>query len=403
MRKIKKIVNLIKTSKKPIIISGYGVRSSNAENEFKKFLKITKIPLVTSWNTIDLLSSNSKQNLGRCGVFGDRASNYAVQSADLLIVLGSRMSTAQVGYMDDMFSTKSKKIYVDICKKELEKKTFVADIKLRMDVKFFLNQLNSILTKKKLVNKNIEKWKKKTLFLKKKYLTVNEHSKVISGYTNSFRFINNLSKISKPGDVIVTDMGTSFTCTMQAFQTKENQRLFTSSGLASMGYGLPASIGSCIGNKKKKTICITGDGGLMFNLQELQTVKHYKLPIKLFVIDNDGYLTQKLMQIKNFKRFVGAHPSSGVSCPNFIKVAKSFNIKTSVINSDKNQIKIIKNALKGNDPHLCVVKIPPMQPLTPRVVMTMNKDGTFKRTGLENVAPLLNEKEHQENIKMLDY
>jgi acetolactate synthase-1/2/3 large subunit len=400
---IKKIVDLIKDSKKPIIISGYGIRSANAEKEFKKFLKITKIPLVTSWNTIDLLSSNSEQNLGRCGVFGDRASNYAVQSADLLIVLGSRMSTAQVGYMNDMFATKSKKIYVDISKKELEKKTFVADIKLEMDVKFFLNQLNSILTKKKLVKKNIDKWKKKTFFLKKKYLTVNEHKNVIPGYTNSFRFINNLSKVSKPGDVIVTDMGTSFTCTMQAFQAKENQRLFTSSGLASMGYGLPASIGSCIGNKKKKTICITGDGGLMFNLQELQTVKQYKLPIKLFVIDNDGYLTQKLMQIKNFKRYVGAHPNSGVSCPNFIKVAKSFNIKTSVINNDRNQIKRIENVLKGNDPHLCVVKIPPMQPLTPRVVMTMNKDGTFKRTGLENVAPLLDEKEHRENIKMLNY
>jgi acetolactate synthase-1/2/3 large subunit len=398
-----KIINLIKKSKKPLIISGYGIRSANAEKEFKKFLNITKIPLVTSWNTIDLLPSNSKQNLGRSGVFGDRASNYAVQSADLLIVIGSRMSTAQVGYMDNMFSIKSKKIHVEICLKELTKKTFNADIKVNMDAKQFLSEINKSLKKIKIDKNNTKNWKDKTLFLKKRYRTVNEHQKIIPGYTNSFRFINNLSKILTSKDIIVTDMGTSFTCTMQAFQAKENQRLFTSSGLASMGFGLPAAIGSCIGNYKKRTICITGDGGLMFNLQELQTVKHYKLPIKIFIIDNDGYLTQKLMQIKNFKRYVGAHPGSGVSCPDFIKIGKSFGIKTSIINSDKEQKKKIKSVLRGNDPHMCVIKIPPMQPLTPRVVMIMNKNGSFKRTGLENVAPLLGEKEHKANIKMLDY
>ena len=143
----KKIISLISKSRKPLIISGYGIRSARAEKDLIKFIKKTKIPLVTSWNTIDILNSDSNYVIGRSGVFGDRASNYAVQKCDLLIVLGSRMSTAQVGYMDEMFSPNSKKIYVDICKKELEKPTFKADIKIHQDVKLFLNEINKDISR----------------------------------------------------------------------------------------------------------------------------------------------------------------------------------------------------------------------------------------------------------------
>ena len=347
------------------------------------------------------MNLNSPNVIGRSGVFGDRASNYAVQKCDLLIVLGSRMSTAQVGYMDDMFAQNAKKIYVDISKKELNKKTFKADLKIHFDVKNFLSIINNELKKNKIKTKK-STWKKKLLILKNKYQTLDVHQKRQKNYTNSFRFIDELSKKLSRNDLIVTDMGTSFTCTMQTFQAKDNQRLFTSSGLASMGYGLPAAIGACIGANKKRVICIGGDGGLMFNLQEFQTVIHYKLPIKIFVIDNNGYLTQKLMQIKNFKRYVGAHPKSGVSCPDFIKIAKSFNFETSIINSDVSQQKVLKKILNNNKPHVCVVKIHPMQPLHPRVVMKMNKDGSFNRVGLESVYPFLNDQEHMNNLKMLD-
>jgi acetolactate synthase-1/2/3 large subunit len=397
-----RILNLISKSKKPIIISGYGIRSAKAEKDLEQFVNLTKIPLTTSWNTIDLINSSSENVIGRSGVFGDRASNYAVQKCDLLIVLGSRMSTAQVGYMDDMFSVKSKKIYVDISKKELNKPTFKADIKIQEDVKIFLKSINIELKKKHIKNNTFKKWREKILFLKNKYEIVKEHQKREKGFINSFRFINELSKKLKANDIVVTDMGTSFTCTMQSFKAKDNQRIFTSSGLASMGYGLPAAIGACVGSKKNRVICLTGDGGLMFNVQELQTVIHYNLPIKIFVIDNDGYLTQKLMQIKNFKRYVGAHPKSGVSCPDFVKIGKAFNFETSFINSDTLQKKLLNKILKNNKPHLCVVKMNPMQPLHPRVVMKMNKDGSFNRVGLESVFPFLENEEHKSNLKMLE-
>ncbi len=397
-----KIIRLIAKSKKPIIISGYGIRSAKAEKEFLKFVNLTKIPIITSWNTIDIINTNSKNVIGRSGVFGDRASNYAVQKCDLLIVLGSRMSTAQVGYMDELFSVSSKKIYVDISKKELNKKTFKADLKIHQDVKKFLEEINKELIKKFKYKNNFVTWRDRVLYLKNRYKTVLEHQKKVKNYTNSFRFVDQLCKQLQNKDIVVTDMGTSFTCTMQAFNSKGSQRLFTSSGLASMGYGLPASIGACFGSDKNRVICIAGDGGLMFNLQELQTIVHYNLPIKIFLIDNDGYLTQKLMQIKNFKRYVGAHPSSGVSCPDFKEIGKAFKIKTSVINDDLSMKPQLKKILKDKKAHLCVIKIPPMQPLTPRVVMKMNKDGSFDKVGIESVAPFLDDKEHIENLKLLE-
>ena len=318
-----KSIKLINGAKKPLIIGGYGIRNSNSVKELIKLIKKTQIPFSPSWNAIDVIKSKSDLVVGRAGVFGDRASNYAVQKCDLLIILGSRLSTMQIGYMDDLYANKAKKIYVEIDKNELKKPTIRPDISINCDVKKYINYL--LKSKQLSTNKfSVLRWRKKLLYLKNKYPVSKEYVKKNKNSVNSFKFINELSNFLRDDDVVVTDMGTSFTCTMQAFQAKNKQRLWTSSGLASMGYGLPAAIGACVARKnKKRTICITGDGGLLFNLQELQTVIHYKLNLKIFLLDNDGYLTQKLMMKKNFKRYAGAHPASGVSCPDFTKVAKN--------------------------------------------------------------------------------
>ena len=397
----KKSIKLINSAKKPLIISGYGVRSANAVKELLQLIKKTQIPLSPSWNTIDVINSKSDLAVGRAGLFGDRPSNYAVQKCDLLIVLGARLTTAQIGYMDDLYAINAKKIYVEIDKNELKKPTARADLTINCNVKDYIKYL--LKSKKLKTNKySVLKWKEKLLNLKKKYPVSKEYVNKHKNYASSFKFVDDLCKFLKDNDVVVTDMGTSFTCTMQGFQAKNNQRLWTSSGLASMGYGLPAAIGACIGGGKRRTICIAGDGGLLFNLQELQTVIHYKLPIKIFLIDNEGYLTQKLMMEKNFKRYAGAHPPSGVSCPDFVKVAKSFGFKCDVINNDRSMPKKIKKIMENDKFHFCVIKIHPMQPLTPRVLMRMNSDGTFERTGIESISPFHDEKEHKRNLKYLE-
>ena len=193
-------------------------------------------------------------------------------------------------------------------------------------------------------------------------------------------------------------MGTSFTCTMQTFKTKENQRLFTSSGLAAMGFGLPGSIGACFANNKRKTICVSGDGGIMFNIQELQTIFHHKLPIKIFILCNNGYLTMKLMQSKNFKKFVGSNPSSGISCPNFENVAKSFKIPSITIKNNNNLKRKIINFLKRKGPGICQIIMEENQELIPRVQTKMRMDGTFIPTPIDDMYPYLDKKEYDNII-----
>ena len=293
-----------------------------------RLIKKTNIPLSPSWNTIDVINSNSEFVVGRAGLFGDRASNYAVQKCDLLIVLGSRLSTAQIGYMDDMYANNAKKIYVEIDKNELKKPTVRADVAINCNVKDFITYL--LKSKQLKISKTIiSDWREKILNLKKKYPVSKEYVNKHSNYVSSFQFIDDLCKLLKNDDAVVTDMGTSFTCTMQAFQTKKKQRLFTSSGLASMGYGLPATIGACMGRKKKRTICIVGDGGLLFNLQELQTVIHYRLPLKIFLIDNDGYLTLKRDTDVICKLILKAVKNYKVLNNNALKNVKQFEVQKS--------------------------------------------------------------------------
>jgi acetolactate synthase-1/2/3 large subunit len=188
---------------------------------------------------------------------------------------------------------------------------------------------------------------------------------------------------------------------MQTFRTKENQRLFTSSGLAPMGFGLPGSIGACFANNKRKTICISGDGGVMFNIQELQTIFHHKLPIKIFILCNKGYLTMKLMQIKNFKKFVGSTPLSGISCPNFENLAKSFKIPSTTIKNTSNFKAKIEKFLKKSGPGLCQITMGENQELIPRVQTKMRKDGTFVPTPIDDMYPYLERKEYNNNKSYL--
>jgi len=384
-KKISRTLKLIKESKRPVILIGNGVHISNSKKKFFDFLKKTNIPLLSSWNASDIVTSDHHLYFGRPGLFGNRLANFVIQTCDLLIIIGSRLSVPITGYQIKNFSPLSKKIFVDIDKQELIKRNLKTTIKFNNDLGLFLKSINNKI-KKNLVMK--KKWIKKIKKLKD-YLDEDSKYKENKNFVNSFRFINQLSKVMNGNENIVTDMGTSFTCTMQAFKTKKNQRLFTSSGIAAMGFGLPGIIGAYFADKRKLPVCISGDGGLMFNIQELQTVINYKIPLKLFIINNGGYLTMKLMQKKNFKKFVGADDNSGLTLPKFLHVAKSFGFDTLKINKEKNLNQKIRKVLKSKKPTVCEIITPPMQELVPRVQTQMNKDGSFQPAMLENMYPFL--------------
>ena len=383
--KITKLIRIINNSKRPLILIGNGVHINKAEKKFISFLNKSRIPFLSTWNASDILPSNHQLYFGRPGLFGNRIANFAIQSCDLLLILGSRLSVPITGYQMKNFSPHSKKIFVDIDKNEINKREIKASLQFNNNIYDFLEKINSKL-KKKINTKSswVNNLKKTKLFLDE-----DNQYKEDKNYINSFRFIKSLSNTLKGGENIVTDMGTSFTCTMQTFKTKKDQRLFTSSGIAAMGFGLPGTIGAYFADKKKLPICITGDGGIMFNIQELQSFINYKIPVKIFIINNGGYLTMKLMQKKNFKQFIGADKNSGLSLPNFLNVAKAFGFEIEKFHNEKSLDKKLKTILNSKKATVCEIITPPMQELVPRVQTQMNKDGTFEPAMLDNMYPFL--------------
>jgi len=393
--KIDKALKIIKNSKRPLILVGNGVHLSKAERKFLSFLNKTKIPFLSTWNASDIAPSNHQLYFGRPGLFGNRISNFAIQACDSLLILGSRLSVPITGYQMKNFSPFSKKIFVDIDNREMIKRKIKLSMKFNNDVGIFLDKISARI-KNKLNPKN--SWIKKLKELKKYLNEDSKYNNEDKKFINSFSFIKSLSDSLKGNENIVTDMGTSFTCTMQSFKTKKKQRLFTSSGIAAMGFGLPGILGAYFADKKKIPICITGDGGLMFNIQELHTFINYKVPVKIFIINNGGYLTMKLMQKKNFKKFVGADDKSGLTLPRFLNVAKAFGFRVEKLTNQKKLDKKLQQILKSKKATVCEIMIPPMQELIPRVQTQMNKDGSFEPAMLDNMYPFL-EKEALKKIQ----
>lgn len=396
LKDAQKLLKLLNFSSKPLLIIGNGIHISNTTKEFTSLFNKLKVPVISSWNSSDIINSQNNLYVGRMGIFGDRAANFAVEHSDLIIVIGSRLSIPQTGYDVTKFSPNSKKIILDISPEEINSKKFrnIA-LKLSCDLKFYMPFLDKFLRNKKI--KKFNEWKNLLLDWKKNYPVTDTKNRNNSKYINSFDFIDKLSSKVSGNETIVTDMGTSFTCTMQTFKIKKplSQRLFTSSGLAAMGYGLPGVIGAYFGNNKKKPICISGEGGLMFNIQELQTIKNYKIPLKLFILENKGYLTMKLMQKKNFNKFVGSDPVSGLSFPSFKKISETFGFKYHRLINNNIDIQLSK-ILSSKFPTVIEINMQPFQELIPRLQNRLNKDGSFLLSKFDDLYPHLPK-------KILDY
>jgi len=394
---INRCIDLLKQAKRPVMICGYGIRLAKAENEFMDLVEKLKIPVISSWTSSDLIPSDHPFYVGRSGIIGERAGNFTVQNSDLLLVIGSRMSIPQIGYNFKTFARGAKKIMVDIAEEELRKPSLKLDLPIRADAKKFIKALTQRLEELK-VELDTDNWRKRTMGWKSRYPVVLPEYKNNKNAVNSYYFVDVLSQKLGSDAIVVTDMGTAFTCTMQTFKTKKGQRLFTSSGHASMGFGLPGAIGACCGAGLRKTICIAGDGALQMNLQELQTMAHYKLPILLFVINNNGYLTIKLMQQNHFGRLIGAGPESGVTCPNLMKLANALDIKAERIENQAQLDMRIDSVLAQPGPFICEIMMPEDQALIPRVSSLKKADGTIVSKPIEDMYPFLEREEFSENM-----
>ncbi|MDR1941680.1 MAG: thiamine pyrophosphate-binding protein [Endomicrobium sp.] len=402
--KINEVIKKLKTAKRPLIVAGHGIRLSGQIKNFYKLINTLNIPVVTTFNGFDLLPSDHKNYIGRIGTVGQRAGNFTLQNADLILFLGTRNNIRQASYNWENFAKNAFKIAVDIDKAELDKPTIKPDLKINADLADFLPLfLNSAAAIKNKLSADLEtglKWLKFCQNLKRKYSFENTPQYRQKGKTlNPYYFIRRLTEKMKENDIMVMANGSACVCAFQTAQIKRGQRFILNSGNASMGFDLPAAIGAAFEAGKRNVICLAGDGSIMMNLQELETIKYNKLPIKIFIIDNAGYSSIRQTQ-KNFfnGHMTGSGADSGVSVPDFIKIAKAFGIKSENITKAERLEKTISNVLNSKEAVICRVAVDKEYSFAPKLSSKKLPDGTMISPSLEDMHPFLARKEFEENI-----
>ena len=396
-KQIDLIIKLLQNAKRPIIISGQGVRIAGAIELLAKFVKLFKIPVVTPYLGIDTIRHDEKSYIGKTGVKGERAANLAMQNSDLILSIGSSLHVSVIGYNYKQFAREAKKIVIDIDEISHKKQTIDIDQFVHADAKDFLN----ILIKKSIKNKisKYTSWLKKCDEWKNRYPTCLDNYKNTKNEINSYFLIDQVCKNSKAGDIFVSDAGGTFYAVSQAVTlTKPNQRYIPSSAMATMGYSLPAAIGIAVATDNR-VISFTGDGSLQQNIQEFQTLVEYDLPVKLFVLNNDGYHSIRTSQTNYFqKRYIGESSKSGISFPDTLKIAKAYGIKAVRINQPSQILNTINEVLNYEGPVVCEVIVPREQEIIPTVASRVNDDGTMSSRPLEDMYPFLDRKEYQSNM-----
>ena len=392
-RYCKQILDEIQAAKRPLIVAGQGVRLSGMQSTFLSIVEKLSVPVVTSRLGIDLIDSSHMLYVGRIGNNGERSANMAVQSADLIVALGSRLATSAVGHNSADFGRNAKIIMVDIDQKELDKPGVIIDVKINDDLKKLLPCLLEELNGKT-IKPNTE-WIAKCRRRKEQYpVVLPEYQNETP--LNSYYFTKKLSDLCSEDMTVLLDTGSCFHVVSQAWEIKQGQKFLTTGGLSSMGYWA-ACIGALAANDYKNTVAITGDGSLQMNIQEFATLRHLNKPIKLFIFNNSGYLLIKNTQRGSMNnRLFGVSAETGLYFPDSVKVAEAYGIKAVRIESLDDMEDKIKEVLAYDGPVVCDVITAEWQPIVPRVASVKNPDGTMSSKKFEDMFPFLTAEELEE-------
>jgi acetolactate synthase-1/2/3 large subunit len=395
---IDEIIELLGKSKRPLFLAGNGLRTGNAVYEFKELINKIKIPVVTSFLGCDIFETDSPYFAGRIGTIGNRAGNFVIQNADLLISIGSRNNIRQTSYNWDWFARSAKKVVVDIDIAELEKPTFRPDIPVHCDALFFVRYISEKIAHS--ATPDFSEWIEWCGIRKEKYTAYNPAYSEIANYLHPYHFLKKLTD-TLPEDAIITSANATPSIVYhQLGIVRKGQRILWNSGCASMGYGLPSAIGAAFAGKEDRiVVCLEGDGSLQMNIQELQTVVHHQLPLKLFVLDNRCYISIKQTQKNLFSgNFVGSDPKSGVSFPDFAKIGEAYGLKTFVIENNQDIDDKIGEILKLKGPVLCHVKLTDDYTFIPKTSSKRLSDGRMISAPLEDMYPFLEREEFLSNM-----
>jgi len=392
-----KVLERLAGAQRPVLLAGTGVRAAGALEEFDRAIRALQIPVVTAW-THDLIASDDPLFCGRPGTIGTRAGNFVTQSSDVLLVIGSRLNIRQTSYNFAGFAPGAFKIQVDVDPAELAKPTVRADQRICCDAKGFLARLTELAAESFPIGKHAEwlAWCKQRTIL---YPQVQPKHRDWSGRINPYHFIEELFKALGDRDVVVTGNATACIATFQAAHIKKGQRVFSNSGSASMGYDLPAGIGASFAAPKGgQVVCLAGDGSIQMNIQEFQTLVQYQPALKLFILNNRGYLSIRTSQGNFFKRLIGEGPGNGVSFPDYCKVAQAYGLRASRLDTvdfgDR-----IREILGTPGPFVCDVMLDDAQQFEPRMSSRQLEDGRIVTPPLEDMFPFLTREELASNVR----
>lgn len=396
---IQEVIGKIKKAKRPVFHAGYGIRLSGAYKIFRSVAKKLNIPIVTYWNAVDLIENENPLYCGRAGNMGDRSGNWAIQNADLILAVGTRISIRQVGYNWKTWARAAEVIMVDIDQAEMKKPTLHVEMPIWADAKDFLTKLDASLGS--VVNTS-EEWLEVCQRWKKLYPVVLPKHWEENGQTaNVYAFIHYLSSCLPKNSLTAVSNGACCVVGNQAYVIQEGSRMANNSAIASMGYGLPAAIGTCLSGGRRTTICLEGDGSIMMNLQELQTILTNNLPIKIFLINNNGYHSIRITQTNLFGEHtkVGVGPESGdLSFPEFEKLAKAFGYPYYSAHSNAEMKRVVDTVLATDGPVFCEIFTDTKQVWEPKSSTKRLEDGSLVSPPLEDLAPFLPREELKKNM-----
>lgn len=388
---IEEILRKIAGAKRPVLHAGYGIRLSGGYEAFRRVVDKLNIPVVTYWNAIDLIEDEHPLYVGRAGNMGDRPGNWAIQNADLVVAIGTRISIRQVGYNWKTWARAAEVIMVDIDQAELKKPTLHVDMPIWADAKDLLEKMDKIIGREPVYNG--KEWLEACQHWKKDYPVIQPKQWEENGSTaNVYAFVKYMSSRLPENSLTAVSNGACCVVGHQTYEIKRGTRFANNSAIASMGYGLPAAIGTCIGGNRQETICLEGDGSIMMNLQELQTILTNRLPIKIFMINNSGYHSIRITQSNLFSEHtkVGIGEESGdLSFPDFKKIAEAFGYPYYSAHSNKEMKEVVDKVLSLNGPVFCEVFTDTEQRWEPKSSTKRLEDGTLVSPPLEDLAPFL--------------
>ncbi len=390
------IIKALRGAERPLLWLGHGIRLSNSVSKIPALLDALNIPTLVSWTGIDMVDSDHPLLCGRAGVYGQRAANFILQNSDFVLTIGTRLAIPQVGYDIQEFARAAEIGVVDIDADELNKYKDRFKTLVHSDAGIFIDTILKNIGSEKITKK--QAWLDKCDQIKLKYPWIGkEHDD--TDFINSYRFMDKLIGYMKSDQIVVTDMGTALLSGHQTLKFKSEQRLMTSQGLGEMGFGLPGAMGASFAKNKGEVLCLNCDGGMMMNLQELQTIVHHKLPIKIIIFNNDGYLMIKHTQNALFSgRKIATDKKSGVSCPDYGAIAKAFGIPSFQIRTWEDMDLVMPKFQNLTEPVICEVFMHPEQMFYPKLSLAVGDDGVLVSPPLEDLSPLIPRDELKETM-----